>query len=195
MPKTKHFTPLDTRRTKFLSDGRDIPIGDEALVSKSETEEYIKTIFKDVTTTHLDIVPSCDCGKISGHFYRGAMCPECGTQVTNFNIDTLNYKFWIPIPKDLPPVLHPIAYTVMRDKWLGPLLDKILNSTLELPEKYYGKLGQGFKYFYENFDDIIKFLYQHEKKNNSNPDYVIKFINKYKNIFIVRARHKPKLTS
>lgn len=182
----------------FASDGdaRALTCGESDMISENQTKEYIKTLFND-NNANLNFVATCNCGRLTGNFYTGIICPKCGVEVhTNF-ANELKYRLWLEIPEFMPPILHPVAYRVFNEDWLRgiksvPVMDYLLDVDLNLPPAL-GQLGQGFKYFHDNFDDIVNFFMT--KYNPPSADYkersinIPKFIEMYRDRLFVR--HVP----
>lgn len=157
----------------FLEDGdaKVVPCGSITLGTKNQLEES-KDLFFQNGNQDLSYVSTCECGNLIGNFYEGNICKMCNTKVeTNFSKD-LKFRRWLQIPEFAPPMLHPVAYN-MLSRWLGnikrePILNLILNVELDLPEEFQGILGQGYTYFYKNFDDIMNyFLTEYSRRNAS----------------------------
>ena len=131
---------------------------------------------------------SCDCGYLKGNFWDEP-CPICHTYaVTNFT-RKLDYKYWIEIPEDLPPVLHPMVYHVLS-AWMGSkVIVSLLNIDAPMPAKFAKFFGSGMKYFYENFDYIInqlatsKLLAPAARKKTP---HILRFLEMYKHCLFVR---------
>jgi len=164
-------------------------------------QDHIDLFFQD-GTKDLTNISSCEQGCTMGNFWEGVTCPHCHTRVkTNF-AEELKFRAWLEIPDFLPPVLHPVAFGIL-DNWLGSAkkAGKIMNILLDvrvpLPEEYVGVLGQGFRYFYENFDNIINFFASSKKFQSSlyreKTENVLKFIAKYRDRLFLR--HIPTLNS
>ncbi len=152
-------------------DARVIPCDESSMLSKNQTKEHIASLFQD-GTKDLNYIASCDCGHLIGNFYEGLTCKKCKTVVrTNFASE-LKFRAWIEIPamvenpqdpRFIPPILHPAMY-IMLEKWLGTsnhvsVLQALLNPDIELPKTLANSgLGQGYRYFYNNFDDIMNYF-------------------------------------
>lgn len=179
----------------FYSDGdaKVIPCGSLTLGSKNHIDES-KELFFQNGNQDLSYISSCECGNLVGNFYEGNICKLCKTKVeTNFSKD-LKFRLWLEIPEFAPPMLHPVAYSILT-RWLGnvkrePLLDILLNVDSDLPPDLSSVLGQGYTYFYNNFDDIMTyFLEQYPKKNASirkKSQDIKEFITTYRNKMFIR---------
>jgi len=139
------------------------------------TPEQIIDILCDVSNDKTDTVATCDCddglGKV-GNYYEGMVCPRCKSVCTASLFSIIKNDTWLEIPKSIKKVLHPHVYT-MLSKWAGKNsknllhMDTILDLKAELDPKISPHiLGQGFNYFYDNFDSIINyFAHIHAKKD------------------------------
>lgn len=151
----------------------------------------------------LSFFASCGCDHpISGNFYLGQKCPNCGNIVKNdFTIGArIPNETWLSFPETIPGVLHPIAYLVLSE-WLrykgkpAPIddqlkrkgkpnyIDVIINPKLDMPPELQGVvLGRGHQYFYDNFDMLMKhFLTEHKTKcKHKSTPFIKLFIQKYR---------------
>lgn len=172
---------------------------DAKVLAKTDTllsdQDYLRQQLFSDDVTDLNFVSSCSCGNLTGNFYEGTVCPTCKTVVrTNF-ADELKFRAWLEIPDVMPPILHPVAYMVL-EKWIGKnLLNDLLDVDAELPASIRQTLGTGFHYFYENFDDIIRFFATNKTvmtpaRRKRTAD-ILEFIKYYRPIIFVR--HMPVL--
>lgn len=195
------FLPLLDFDGLFASDSDAKPVAsaDRIAISQNQAREYMRSLFQD-GANDLNFIASCECGnpKMTGNFYVGAICPKCKTEVrTNF-ANELKYRAWLELPDIMPPVLHPRAYAVLEN-WLPAyqgtsLLQILLNVDATMPPQLSGIMGQGFKYFHDNFDDIMRyFLTQYPPLQNAagrkKSRWIGMYLNKYYKILFVR--HLP----
>ena len=152
-------------------DAKIIPCGEASVISKNQTKEHIASLFQD-GTKDLNFIASCECGNLVGNFYEGLKCKKCGTLVkTNFASE-LKFRAWLEVPQlktdpndpgFIPPILHPALYMIL-DRWLGrsggtSILQALLDPDTDMPASLKNSgLGQGYRYFYRNFDDIMNFF-------------------------------------
>lgn len=148
--------------------------GTEGIFTKNKTKEQLLSIVQD-GSRDLNFIASCECGEYMGNYWgENMICPKCKTPVKTYFADSLKFRGWIAIPDFAPPVLHPRAYDVL-DKAFGNIngksvLSSIMNIDEELPPALRGIMGQGYDYFYNNFDDIMNFFltkYLPVKLNNN----------------------------
>lgn len=171
---------------------------EDSVLVKDQMSKNRQLFFQD-GTKDLSNIASCECGHISGNYMEGAICPQCHTQVkTNFAED-LKFRRWLEIPDFLPPLLHPAAYRILEN-WLGPksgILTGLLDTNQKLPAEFQGVFGQGFEYFYNNFDNIISYLAQCKKfntpTNKPKTEATLAVLAKYRDRLFVR--HIPALNS
>ena len=130
------------------------------------TSNYMKDIIKaiaDNKKTH-SLVASCDCGNLVGNYYEGVRCNLCNTVVKNNIESSAINDIWIEIPKEIKAVPNPEIFTILRNwfnigKSSSSYIDCILNVDEPLNEEFAGYIdGQGFNYFYDNFDYILNFF-------------------------------------
>ena len=182
---------------------------DQQFTSKDQMAEQIKSLFQD-GRKEFNFIASCECGHLEGNFYEGVVCDRCKTPVRTCFADQIKFKAWLEIPEFAPDIIHPAVYRVL-DRWLGKcrvdemstrsrvsvsVLESLLNVDSPMPVQLRGVMGQGFKYFKENFDDIIHYfltdyapLKQPSAKGRS--DGIAEYIQRFRDrIFI---RHIPLL--
>lgn len=181
-----------------------IPCGILPRMTEDRAREEIRTIFQD-GSADLTFVASCECGDLTGNFYEGQKCPRCNTVCkTNFATD-LRFRAWLRIdelggdPKDplyIPPILHPAMYSILN-QWIGSankvsVLDSLLNPELPLPKQLIDDgIGQGYQYFYNNYDDIINyFLTRYKplqaKAKRAKADAIKALVEKYRHLTFYR---------
>ena len=119
-----------------------------------------------------DFIARCQCGETEGNNKTGMICPICETVVARANLlddDNLVCQNWLSCPPELPNGwLTPKIYLNLSN-WLSynkgtrNYLDDILDVDSEIPFELKDVIdGQGFGYFYNNFDRIIDyFVYNH----------------------------------
>lgn len=175
-----------------------IPAGFENSEGKEVTLDDIEKQMFQMSDGSLNYVCTCKCGKLRGNYHRGTVCPTCHTVCKDSFTEKVNFGGWLEIPKELPPMLHPVVYRVLR-KWMGKmfkqstyLLDAILDPDQVLPEPYRGVIGQGLIYLsdYNNFRDVINFVAQ-QRKGTKSKDFawINEFLDAYK--YCTFVRHIP----
>lgn len=183
--KGNHLIVMDFDRTfEETPDAIIINSGDTII----DDPESLKRIFYDADKKHLTDTASCDCGYYKGNFWDEP-CPICGTKaVTNFT-RKLDYKYWIEIPEDLPPVLHPMVFHVLG-AWMGTkVLISMMSIDAPMPPKFAKFFGSGMRYFYENFDYIINQLANSKllaPPNRQKTPKILRFLEMYRHCLFVR---------
>lgn len=199
-----------------------IPCGETASLSKNVAKEHLQGLFQD-GSRELNWFASCEEGHLVGNYYEGFLCPKCKTLVkTNF-AEELEFRGWLEIPERItnfnaiptpgtnpdivtprgdvvdiiPPVLNPRVYRVLN-AWLGQckfvsILESLLNPELELPPKLQGVLGQGYTWFYQNFDDVMRFFLKDYAPTAKRADGIEDFLTI--NRAILFTRHLPVLNN
>jgi hypothetical protein len=168
-------------------------------------KDYADTLNNNVysKTGEISFVVSCECGYISGNYYKEVVCPRCGQQVKSdfASNNRLINKVWLTIPDDVPGVLHPVVYSIL-DKWLKSdkkgynYIDIILNPKLEMSDEIAFHIkGRGHKFLYENFFAIMEYFMtvnSNKKKIKSVP-YIANFLQEYRDLIF--CKHLPVLSS
>lgn len=115
---------------------------------------------------------SCECGELTGHNYKGKICPKCKkvVQYVDVNMETTG---WIILDNHV--VINPIFYKKLQYFIRANELDSILNYK-DVKEReqwreqhpevgpYY---GIGISEFAERFDEIMNYYYGIEVKKTS----------------------------
>lgn len=168
-------------------------INNSLFMSQHIAEEINNAIFSN-NDGELAFTATCECQFLKGNYYIGAICPMCHTKVSTAFADKLSHICWIAVPDDLPPVMHPIVYLVLR-KWSvfkinqDPLIDILLNPNAELPQELKDVFpNQGFHYVYNNFSYIMDVLLNKYPKTatKTSTKLVKMFLIRYKNLIFCR---------
>ena len=180
-----------------------VPCGVTAMTQEDPLKANKDLFFLDGDNP-LSAIAACNCGNLRGNYYEGLECSICHTVCQTRFVKDLKFKMFFEIPPDCPPILHPIVYVVLN-KWLGngkngkaSLLDRILNPREELPPDLVGLVPQGYRAFYENFDEIMDFfLYRYKKFQNAAGRKRMAFIPSFlkTNRHLIFQRHIPTLNS
>ncbi|MCP4394439.1 MAG: hypothetical protein GY804_09280 [Alphaproteobacteria bacterium] len=156
--------------------------------STTKYADIITGLFGDAQDS-FDFQAICDCGRLTGnHYTEKDICPVCGTTARHKACTNPSYRGWIDVEGTLGcPVLHPLAYNFLS-KWLGSvnkvkILDALLDPTIELPESLQ-ELGQGYRYFYNNYDNIVRFFQSFTPKRKPYPEKTIKTLGD--NLFVTK---------
>ena len=174
-------------------DAKVIPC-DQQFTSKSQMREQIQNLFQD-GVKELNFVASCECGHLEGNFYEGMVCNRCHQPVRTYFADKVKFRAWLELPPFAPSIIHPTIYRVL-DKWLGKcksvsIMESLLNVDVELPPPLKGLVGQGFEYFYNNFDDIIRFFLNEyaplkQPSARARSEGIAEYISKYRDRIFIR---------
>lgn len=176
-----------------------VPCGhDDETVAMGGSVNDIKRILFQTSNGNLNFIANCSCGHMGGNFNIGRICPKCNTVVRTPFADEISVKAWLEIPESLPPFLHPVVYRVLS-KWMGSakrtknsskstILDAILNVEVDLPGEL-KQLGQGMRYFHDNFDDVIRFVANLKKGRQKENEKIFQFLDEWRDC--IWTRHIP----
>lgn len=155
--------------------------------------DLIEKYYLDPSASILDLIfsksegnigyePTCECGAFVGKVYENHVCPHCLTTVSSDFTSNFKPTNWVTIPEDMPPVIHPRFYILLRslggrnrDRKKGSrgqvkkqnvkIIDYVLDPEEILPpDLAEGIHGQGFTYFHQHHPEIMAYLLlQHPK--------------------------------
>lgn len=132
---TFNFANWEQRYQKELKNGKIIDISDNIAINKQSITSVEHSIYDkelgDLTDTDKDIREfTCDCGEMSGRFFEGVICPQCGTCVKErFGMD-IKAVGWV----DIAPyyIITPNAFEMIA-KIVGlKNLQKILSFDIQI---------------------------------------------------------------
>lgn len=176
-------------------------VNDAGFTNKHVIGEFVKQLFLDMEQD-LDYISSCECGAYRGNYFEGSTCPYCGTVVSSKFTTSVSNTHWLGIPDDLPAVIHPACFYVLK-QWLGktrstkeignkkkiPVIQAILDPSAVLPDEFREIVPvQGQTYFNQHWKEILSFFlhdYKYKKNNKLNP-YINYMLEKYEDLFLVR---------
>jgi hypothetical protein len=134
---------------------------------KERLNRILMTRYSDDT---LDVVPRCDCGKLQGEYNVGVKCALCLTKCDHVTERPLKPSMWLEVPKNVRAFINPHMWTVIRDA-LGTGTSNVLdyltnpyykpaNITPAIKKVIDMGIPRGLNYFVDNFDDIIKMVFE-----------------------------------
>lgn len=127
-----------------------------------------------------DFVAKCHCGATEGNNKTGMICPICETEVLTTHLlddNNLVCRNWLSCPSELkhgwiaPKIYLNLASWLSYDKGKRNYLDDILDVDAIVPHDLRDVItGQGFHYFYENFDRILDYFIHSHPVISKKPD-------------------------
>lgn len=200
LSKKRRLALLDMEKLFAETTGVHI-LNDSSFTGRKINDERVAQLFYDIDP-ELGFVASCECKKFRGNYYTGHKCPYCGTTVSSEFTTDMTHINWIVIPDNLPPIIHPVFYLVLKD-WLGktkatnqklqakiPLIQAILDPSEPLPMTVRSHIKkQGFRYFHDHVDDIMDFffnIYKQTKSMNKATPFVRELFREYKHLMFIR---------
>ena len=139
MAVTQNLLSLDAYHRS--TPGDKIYVNDLSYFSKKDDEridQALKTIYNHTDT--LSTKPTCDCGKLTGRYLVGRVCPECGSECKEFfdkiypllwlraldpNYKFLNPTFWLMMSSAIYKIKTIDALRWLTDSRYNPNLLKI----------------------------------------------------------------------
>lgn len=137
------------------------------VVKKEEKEKLNRLMMTHYDGDSLDIVPSCDCGKVRGEYNVGIRCKACGTTVTVITERPLESIMWITTIDKVDTLINPMAWNILSEiftiKYCN-FIEYFTNPDYKPPTRIPElnlippTWGRGLNYFYRNFDMIMSFM-------------------------------------
>jgi hypothetical protein len=155
--------------------------------SKEGREHLTNLVRSNYDGDSLSIIPSCECGAMTGERRKGRRCPECNTVVVSVAEKPIESNVWIRTPIGVDTLMNPMAWTILADAFTSSglnILEWICDTQYQPPEsqmfvierlREYG-IGdtfadRGWNYFCNNFDLIIDILISQKFCRKTNRDY------------------------
>lgn len=165
------FQNLDT--PPVILNGYDISL-------QVDKDRLNKLIYTKYEGDSLDVLPSCDCGRLRGEQFVNLRCKRgvlpddeegCNTLCVSVTERPLESLLWIAPPKGVSALINPIAWVILSKKFTFDgcnLLEWLCNPYYKVdrnpPPKAIAKLKtlgleRGLNYFHANFDLVIGLLF------------------------------------
>lgn len=116
----------------------------------------------------LDVVPSCDCGKVEGSYNLGVTCVDCLTKCEHLSDRKLESALWLGVPEHVRSYINPTVWIILSDRMkvsgyniLHYLTDvyyqlpNIARTPPEIRKLTRAGIDRGLNYFIDNFDHIM----------------------------------------
>lgn len=133
--------------------------------------EYLKTLlYTRYQGDVLSATPKCNCGNLSGGYYKGVTCEVCHSTCEDVLNKPLESTVWIRVPDGIHRFIAP-GFWIVASRALTRsgfnLLEYLVDSRYEVPNPknpFYSivemldikKSQRNLNYFYTNFDTIMK---------------------------------------
>ncbi len=145
-------------------------VNDLMNVGKEEKELIRNMILSKYSSDMMSILPSCQCGEMTGEYSIGVICPTCNTPVRPILNDDIEPLIWFRRPVGVAPLINPMVWIMLTKRftrsgfsimqWIcdttyrpgvkqPPILDKIIASGIQ----------RGYNNFFNNFDAYIEILF------------------------------------
>lgn len=129
-------------------------------------DRYLMTNYETATFT---MIPSCDCGKLTGGYLRGKLCDVCDSRVLAHTERPIEANLWLRVPEGVTAFISPIAYNKLSQAFETNKIDVIrylcdihYKANFDICEPIIQLRARGIKrgynYFLENFWMIIETL-------------------------------------
>jgi len=140
------------------------------LTSQNEVDQINDLIYTTYDDDTLEVLPTCDCGKIKGGDKVGRLCPKCGTVCLSVTERPLESLLWIATPKGVDTLINPEVFIIFKKKFLVSgvsVFEWMINPNYRIPKDIdpppIVKLKEcgykrGLNNFFRNFDSIMNTL-------------------------------------
>lgn len=119
----------------------------------------------------LDILPSCDCGEITGQYNVGVRCSNCRSEVMSVTERPLESVLWFRLPRGVKAFVNPAIWVILSKAFrksgfnlieylTNPTVRATKGATVALRRLKPYNLSRGLNYFVENFDEIMDVLFR-----------------------------------
>lgn len=158
--------------------------GDKILLNhqdilNSENKSMLDNLtMKNYSEDSLSLIPSCNCGELTGTYYVGQKCHKCNTTVVSSVDDGLSFLLWLERPQGVERFISPIVLSILlaRYKITKPNIqlikyiiipnlpvDRRQNKNLAMLEKLdflleANGIKKGYNEFVKHFFKIIEIL-------------------------------------
>jgi len=169
-----------------------------------EVERLNHLVYTHYEGDTLSIVPSCDCGHITGEYNHGIVCPICHTEVLTVTERPLESLLWIAPPKGGKSFVNPRVWSILSGVFTHRTINYLewfCDPLAQLPESYppfvdrLNKLGleRGLDAFIEHFDEYWA-IFNEQGLFNAKPQTVEatnEFVRRYRNVLFTRFLPVP----
>lgn len=135
-------------------------------------------IYTEYSGDHLSVLPTCDCGEISGNYKLGVYHRACDSYVVSSTERKIESSVWMRVPNDVTAFINPVIYNILVTRFSPSgvnLIDWLCNPRLVIPDHKVAvhKMLKGFDFprgynnFIQHFDAIIPMLVDMCKTNDN----------------------------
>lgn len=179
---------------KVLNDMESITEEDRKRIEQVTTSVFSQT---DVFSNE----PHCECGKITGGYNLGIVCPKCHTAVSEMFSKELIPRVWLRHPNGVALLINPLVWTMLSFKFTVSgfnLIEWLCNTDYSPPGstptellEEVRELGiqRGYNFFVNNFFHILEHLYSLKRWAKTRGDHLYKLIHEQKEC--VFSTHLP----
>lgn len=153
----------------------------------------------------LNIVPSCDCGAVTGGYNQGVQCDVCLTKCEVITERPLESLLWMRVPDGVHAFVNPIVWTILGHaltiskfnilEWIAiPSITREVGTVIPKLRRF-EELGwpRGMNALYENFDLYMNFFLTNERtgRPEKNKGEYIDFIKENRDKIFTRYLPMP----
>ncbi len=151
------------------SKGENILLNDYNLNAEEDKKKLDKILYTRYEGDALEVMPSCECGHLTGGLLEGVRCRICGYTCVAVYEREIESSVWMAPPPDVVTFINPIVWVMLSKSMTFSglnVLEYLTNPTYQpqrYPEKEFARLRElniprGINHFYKHFDEIMQVL-------------------------------------
>lgn len=202
-----HLTLVDLDRRFNQATRPPIIINSFNTDTKEGKEELNKLLYIRYQGDTLDVIPTCDCGKLTGEYNQDIVCEVCHTTPTSVTERPLESSLWMEPPAGVEAFINPTAWIILSKALYDNgqrMLEWMCSPTYTLGQEprhrmrklidLYEERGfqRGLNFFVTHFDAIFATLVEYRLLYNNKKqatEVLIAFVQKFRNCLF--PKHLP----
>lgn len=144
-------------------------VNDMDLKTTEGRERLQAMIYTKYEGDALSVLPTCDCGTLSGNYVLGSVCRQCNTEVVSSTERKIESALWMRVPNGVKAFVNPVIWNILAERFTPSsvnLLEWVCNPLSQIPAHKVAVLKRldgydfprGFNNFVEHFDAIFEML-------------------------------------
>lgn len=186
---------VDFNRQFNTTETLPILVNDFNVETIEERERLSQMVYTHYEGDTLNILPRCECGKITGQYNVGVVCPDCNVAVMAVTERPLESILWVKPVQGVTHFMNPMIWLMLSERmthqsvnllrWVCDPLMALPSNATKLPKRLFAlEIERGIDAFAEHFDTYIdQFLEGDIIKGTKYQKKILK-------AFLERNRHK-----